>query len=251
MKKINIIHAGCVENQVKETVERFNIEHKDTIVSCSRGGSVDCIRRMKAGEDCDLLILADDAIIAGMMIPDWADGYYIFAGNRMVVFATSPDHPISSENWIEKLLDPNATFGHYEPSGDPGGYRAVMVCMLADAVRPGLSSKLLDHPGHKILKSPEEAPPDYMFGYYTRVASNGVPFAQLPMEMDLSDPALNSHYSKATIDLDGDGSNIVRGSAICHALTIPFSAKNPASAMEFVDMFLEIDFEAAHFISKK
>jgi len=236
--------------QVKKTVELYNASHDNVQAVSSGGGSVDCIRRMQKGELCDLLILADDAIIANMMMPEWTDGYYIFAGNSMVLVPVKPDKQIDSNNWKEVLLKPDTTFGHFDPQGDPGGYRAVMACMLADSVEEGLAEKLLRHPGRKILTSPKDEKPDFMFSYRSGPMSKGTPFAELPLCMNLSDPALNEHYFTAEVDLDGDGKNIVRGSAISHALTIPFTAKAPAEAMEFAELFLKTDFKAEGFLPK-
>lgn len=250
MKTLHILNAGCVMSQVKDTVERFNALHSNIQAVNCNGGSVDCIRRMQSGEPCDLLILADDAIIVSMMIPDYTDGYFIFAGNRMVLVSLSDKKVINSDNWIEKLLDPLATFGHFDPSGDPGGYRAVMACMLADNVQPGLSEKLLEHPGRVVLNSPNVPQPDYMFTYYSGPAGRGKPFAQLPVEMDLSDPSLNEHYATAIIALEKDGTNIVHGSAICHALTIPYTSKEPEAVKSFINLFLQTDFQSQGFLPR-
>ena len=250
MKKLHVLNAGCVSGEVKNTVDLFNAYHDGIQAENSSGGSVDRIRRMLDGEPCDLLILADDAIITGMLMPKHTKGYYVFAGNSMVIMVTNPDKSITDENWKQTLLDPGITFGHYDPYVDPGGYRSVMVCMLADSVEPGLSKKLLEHPGRRIYKSLEDKKADFSFSYMSNALKNGIPFAQLPDGINFSKPALNEHYATAAFDLDGDGKNIVRGSAICHALTIPESAVEPKWAMEFVKLFLQTNFEERGFLPR-
>ncbi len=250
MKKISIFNATCVHEQVVKTIRIFNASHNDIIAVNSSGGSVDCIRRMQNSEPCDLLILADDLIIANMMMPDWTDGYYVFAGNSMVLMPTNPEKQIDSSNWLEKLLDPRATFGHFDPHGDPGGYRAVLACMLCDSLEQGLAEKLLNHAGRRIVASHENFPVDYMFGYRSGPFGKNKPYAELPEQINLSNPALNGHYANAKFDIDGDGKNVVYGSAICHALTIPFTATAPREAKEFAELFLQTDFIASGFLPR-
>lgn len=85
----------------------------------------DALRRLLAGERCDVFITADDTTIAPALMPSHDDGYITFAANRMVISARE-GVSISSENWKEKLLAPDATFCHKNPYGDPSGYRGVM-----------------------------------------------------------------------------------------------------------------------------
>lgn len=205
---------------------------------------------MQNGEPCDLLILADNVIIDSMMMPQLTDSYYIFAGNEMVLISRSEHKSINSENWMEKLLDPLATFGHFNPGADPGGYRAVMACMLADKVQPGLSEKLLEHPGRRILHSLGNPAVDYMFTYRSMPVKKGMPYASLPAVMNLSDSTLDEIYASVKIDLDGDGINVVQATSICHAITIPFSAREPGAAKQFANLFLQTNFQAQGFLPR-
>ena len=108
------------------------------------GRLCELIRDCISGDPCDLLISADDAIIRSMMIPEYTDGYRIWAGNKMVIIGED----INSENWTDKLLADDATFKHNDPYADPGGYRAVMAILLADKFKAGLTERLMNHPGH-------------------------------------------------------------------------------------------------------
>lgn len=248
--ELKIFSAGVAAKLAKKTVEAWNAAHPDSPASLTMGGSVDGIRRQLNGEDFDLLILADDDIIKSMMMPEHSDGYYIFAGNKMVV-AAAEGREISSDNWREKLLAPEAKFMHMNPYGDPGGYRAVMAILLADQVEPGLTKKLMDHPGHIGMEreAPKEKPAyDYMFTYYTGAKGRGLVFAELPKEMDLSDDSLAELYARAEFQVDDK--NKVKGSPIAHAVTIPLASKNRKLALEFTEQFLKNDFTAAHFIPR-
>lgn len=250
IKELRILAATCLETQVKKAVDRFNAEHANIRALVDVAGSIDCIRRVQKGEACDLLILADGSVIESMMMPTHTDGYYIFAGNCMVLVSNLPMKRVDTSNWKERLIDPKATFGHPNPSEDPAGYRAVMACMLADSVVPGLAKTLLNHPGRTVM-TPTTGHVDFAITYRTVPISKKMSYAYLPDTIDLSNPAFNAHYASATVDINGDGTNLVRASAINHALTIPFGSKEPEAARDFIDLFLQTDFKAQGFLPRR
>jgi len=248
--RLHVFCAGVSMKLVKGTADKWNALHPELPVVVTPGGSVDLIRDCIAGDPCDVLISADDAIIRTMMMPKYADGYRVWAGNKMVVIGEG----ITSGNWEEKLLAPDATFKHHNPYGDPGGYRAVMAMLLADEYKPGLAERLMKHPGHiGMEKNPgpfggmKEA--KYEFGYYSGAKSFGVNFAELPAVMDLSDPALAGTYAKVGFAVDDE--NTVTAAPIAHALTIPKTAAHREAAKEFAGMFLAADKEAAGFLPRE
>ncbi|MDD5604581.1 MAG: substrate-binding domain-containing protein [Dehalococcoidales bacterium] len=120
--RLHIFCAGVSMKLVKRVAEEWNKLHPDLPANVVPGGSVALIKDCISGEPCDVFISADDSIIQTMMMPKYAEGYRIWAGNKMVV--TGDD--INSSNWEEKLLAEDATFKHMNPYGDPGGYRAAM-----------------------------------------------------------------------------------------------------------------------------
>ncbi len=130
-----------------------------------------------------------------MLMPTHTDGFYVFAGNSIAIMATSDEATINAENWKETLLHPLATFGHYDPFFDPGGYRAVMACMLADHVEPGLSKKLLEHPGRMVVTPGSKPVPQFIFTYLSSAQKSGKPFVILPDEMALSNDEMNPIYT--------------------------------------------------------
>ena len=245
--RLHIFCAGVCFHLVKELSEKWNSLHPELPAVVTPGGSVDLIRDCIAGEPCDVLISADDTIIQTMMMPNYADGYRIWAGNKMVIAGEG----IHAENWEEKLLAKDATFKHHNPYGDPGGYRAVMAILLADLYKPGLTDLLMKHPGHmgmdknpSIFANLKEA--QYEFMYYSNAKSSGIEYAELPEVMDLSNPAFASTYAKVSFSVDEK--NTVTGTPIAHALTIPNTATHKEAAKEFAEMFLAIDKKAAGFL---
>lgn len=249
-KTLQIFTAGVAMKVVTATAQRWNLAHPERQAEVHTGGSIDLVRRILAGERCDVLVTADDTTIAQMLEPTYARGYITFASNKMVVSATPGNH-ISSADWKEKLLAPDATFYHKNPYGDPGGYRGVMTLLLANEVETGLGDALMNHPGHIGMDpalTPRTAPAhQYAIEYYSAAASRGAEFAELPDEMNLSNPALADCYAKATFAVDE--ANTVKGAPITHGVTIPETAMFKDEAKAFVRDFLANDFQAYHFLS--
>ncbi|MCL2166350.1 MAG: substrate-binding domain-containing protein [Clostridiales bacterium] len=246
--KLHILCAGVSMMLVQMLKDQWDALHPELPAAVKPAGSVDLIRLCIAGEPCDVLISADDVIIRDMMMPDYADGYRIWAGNKIVVAGED----IGTENWEEKLLAPEATFKHHNPYGDPGGYRAVMAMLLADEYKPGLSDRLMHHPGH--IGMEKNPPPgsqreaQYEFTYYSGAKASGKNFAELPAVMDLSDTTLTGVYAGVRFAVDDE--NTVTATPIAHALTIPKTAVHKEAAKEFAGMFLAVDKEAAGFLSR-
>ena len=249
MKTLNIFSAGVARKVVNDTITKFKDNNPQLDINLTVDGSVDLIRRCLKGEPCDLLILADDKIIDKMMIPDAATGYIVFAGNRMVV-AANEGYEINTDNWKEKLLASDATFDHHNPYADPGGYRSVMSMLLADSIDPGLSEKLLNHPGHFGMGNDPENMPEikYCFDYYTRAAGRGAMIAELPEIMNLSSDDLADEYAQVNFAVDEN--NTITATPINHALTIPATAQNPVESKKFAALFLKSDFESYGFVKR-
>jgi molybdate/tungstate transport system substrate-binding protein len=245
--RLHVSCAGVALKLVLKVAENWNKLHPELPAVVTPGGSVDLVRDCISGEPCDLLISADDSIIQSMMMPKYVEGYRIWAGNKMVI--TGDD--INSNNWEEKLLNNDSTFKHKDPYGDPGGYRAVMAMLLADFYKPGLTKRLMNHPGHiGMEKDPgpfgNMKPAKYEFTYYSGAKMMGKNFAELPAIMDLSDPSLAAEYEKISFKVDSN--NIVVATPITHALTIPVKSRHKSAAIEFSNLFLDIDKQAEGFL---
>ena len=239
-KYLYIMCAGVSIKLVNDTVEKWNASHPELPAVSTSAGSVELIRDCISGKPCDVLISADDAIIRNMMIPEYADGYRIWASNRIVVAGED----ITSLNWEEKLLAEDATFQHSNPYDDPGGYRAVMAIMLADLYKPGLTYRLMNHPGYFGIKKTEgmsssQNEAKYEFTYYTKAKLSSRNFAELPDIMALSNPELTDKYAIVNFRLNDEIT--VTAEPIAHAITIPKAATHRKAAKELIKMFLAID----------
>ena len=242
MGNLKIFTAGVAGRLVKNAAERFEKKYPGSSCEVSVGGSNAGIDRLRSGEIFDVMILADSENIDEMLMPEYTDGYFIWGGNEMVVMGKD----ITSENWKEKLLNPDAKIMHMNPYNDPGGYRAVMAMKLADQVEPGLSDKLFNHPNYNGLDKAQyeggfrppmtEEEGVYRIVYKTIPASRGEQFAELPPQMNLGSPKHEDLYRTAQFTI-GSGET-VSGNVIMHAVMIPKNAVNTDDAKEFVKMFL-------------
>ena len=248
MDTLHILHAGVVKKQVKEAIDRFRVSFPQVEVNACAAGSVDCARRALSGEPCDLLILADHRLIELLLCPELCDSYRIFAGNRMVLQATHADAPLTGDNWLQILSDPDTRLGHFDPQADPGGYRALFCCQLADYVQPGLGRRLLESPNRRVVDHDHVSQVDYLIYYYTAALQDDKPFAELPELMDLSSDDLAGIYASAHIELESG--ETVQGTPVSHALSIPKSSRNPELARDFVDEFLRSAFLSAGFLPR-
>lgn len=241
-KTLNIFTAGCAMGVVNDVARMWSARHPELRASVTPGGSVDLVKRVIDGEPCDVIISADDKLFSDMLVPKYAEGFTVFAGNSMVIVPTG-DKEINSENWRDVLLSDGVTFGHHSPYGDPGGYRVVMAMLLADYVEKGLSEKLMNSTGHLGMdKEPpkERVMPDFMFGYASGPISQGKPYAELPDVMNLGEDSLAELYAKVSFAVDAE--NTVTATPIAHAVAVPLTAVHKDAANNFVEMFLSTDF---------
>ncbi len=245
---LKIFCAGVAGKVTGEILQLFKNEYPGENVTFERGGSMAGVNRTLSGECFDVMILADNSNIDQILIPDYADGYYIWGGNSMVIMGKG----LNAENWTEKLFEKGTVIRHMNPYDDPSGYRAVMSMKLADKYRKGLTEKLISHPGYngldrelykgpfKMLAEEDNDSSVCLLVYKSLAVAQGKDYAELPSVMNLGDPEFEEEYNKATFVVDGGEE--IKGTTIYHAVLIPSCAQNRESAERFVRLFLETDF---------
>ena len=269
MAELKVFCAGVAGRLARKAADAFAAVHPDVQVDLQIGGSTAGVNRLLAGEAFDVLILADNSDIDNRLMPEHADGYFIWGGNAMTVIGCD----ITPENWKERLSDPSSVITHRNPYDDPGGYRAVMALMLADRVESGLTKRIMDNLGYVGLdraqyvrpprpagasagerpkfKGPEPPKPGrYDISYRSMPVGLGFPYVDLPAVMNLGDPAYEEAYRSVSFMVDsaaGECSEEVRGTTIYHAVCIPKNAPHAEEARAFVAEFLKTDFVARGF----
>lgn len=196
------------------------------------------------------------------MVPDYATWFLVFARNEMIIAYTNSSKyadEITSENWYEVLNRSDVKIGASDPQRDPCGYRAVMVCMLADVyygvevyenvyLRKQERGTLVIRPKSiEIISLLESGEIDYAFLYYSELAGHQeLKCVKLPDEINLGNPEYNDFYAQASLMVKGKE---VKGQAIMYGVTIPANAENPDLAVEVLEKLLSsFDiFEACYF----
>lgn len=249
-KTLNIFTAGCAMSIVRDAADLWTNRHPELPAVVTVGGSVDLIKRVMDGEPCDVLISADSTLFESIMGLT-KNEYFVFARNKMVLVSNGKKD-IDNDNWIDILCDDTTTFAHFNPYGDPGGYRAVMTLLLADNVQAGLGEKLMNHPGH--LGMDADTPfekirnADFSFGYYSGAKTSGKIFVEFPAVMDLSDEKLADVYAKAKFAIDDE--HTVSGCPITHGIAALPTAEHSEAALDFLSLFLTFDFKGYGFLDK-
>lgn len=134
---LTIFHAGSLAVPFGDVADEFESTHPNVDVLLESSGSGTAIRKITELErQADILASADYTLIPSMMYHDYADWYIQFARNKLVL-CYRDGAPFADEinsgarTWYDVLRNENVTYGHSNPDDDPCGYRALMVCQLA------------------------------------------------------------------------------------------------------------------------
>ncbi len=254
-EKITIFHAGSLSVPFKLWTEAYRKDHPNTVFYLESSGSLAAIRKItELGKPADILGSADSKAIKKMMFPKYATWYVEFATNQMVI--VYGDHSpykdeINKDNWYEILTRKGVSYGHSDPNLDPCGYRTLLVWKLAEIYykKPGLFDTLMKNcpPKHirpketDLLALLESGNLDYIFIYKSIAIQHRLKYVELPKEIDLSNPKLESFYKNVWVEVVGNkpGTRMkIYGKSITYGLTIPTVSKNKKRAKEFLDFIL-------------
>jgi len=258
-----VFNAGSLAKPFSDLLRAFKAQHPDVEPAQENSGSLEAARKLtELGKVPDVIGVADYGVIAKLLIPQHTSWYATFARNSMVLIYTEQStaaKEINSGNWWEVLLRPGIRAGHSDPALDPNGYRTLMVFQLAEKFynRPGLAARLERGFPPRYMR-PKEADLtalvqagelDYSWSYASIARTAGLPYVELPPQIDLSDPKLASWYAQATVRLPAASraardSILFRGEPIVYALTIPTRAPHPRTAEVFVRFVLSPEGQA-------
>lgn len=252
-----IFHAGSLSRPMDEIAKAFEKENPEIRVLTEAAGSRECARKItELHKPCDIIAVADYAVIENLLMPEYADWLIQFAGNEMCIAFTESSRlgdRINSENWFEVLLDEDVFYGRSDPELDPCGYRTVLAFQLAEKYYgfPGLEKQLLakDHRFIRpketdLLSLLESHAIDYIMIYRSVAQQHGLKFIHLPGEVNLGDAKLGPLYATSHITLTGKtvGKTIIRqGEPMIYGLAIPLNAPNSEIAIKFLKFMLSPD----------
>lgn len=254
-QQLIIFHAGSLSVPFKQMKTQFEKENPNIKVLLEPAGSVQCARKITdLGRECDIMALADYAIIDQLLIPGFASWNIHFARNEMAIVYDSSSRyadQIDKHNWYDILLKDDVIFGRSDPNSDPCGYRAVLVTQLSEIYykRDGLTKELLrKNQGYirpkevDLLALLESGSLDYIFLYKSVAEQHNLKYINLPDSINLSDPLLNSFYDTASVKILGKkpGETLIQeGKAMVYGVTILNNAPNLSAAHTFLEFLLE------------
>jgi molybdate/tungstate transport system substrate-binding protein len=115
--------------------------------------------------------------------------------------------------WWQILETPSLRFGRTDPNTDPQGLNIIFTMQLAESYyqQPGLADKILGPPinPQQIFQEPQvmarlqAGQLDASSAYKTQPAALGLPFVELPKEINLGDASRENEYKTATVNLNG------------------------------------------------
>ncbi|PHP45704.1 tungstate ABC transporter substrate-binding protein WtpA [Methanosarcinales archaeon ex4572_44] len=267
--ELKIFHAGSLAVPFEEVERQFEALHPNVDVQRETYGSVAAIRQVTdVGKEGDVVASADYSLIPSMMYPDYADWTVRFATNDMVLAYNSEKSKyvdeITQENWYEIIQRDGVTFGFSNPNLDPCGYRAVMVCKLAELSyeEDGLFDELIlkntaititEDNDRYLIKTPDDLAPntdkvtikpketdltalveigalDYFFIYRSVAVQHNLHFVDLPEEIDLSKVEQADFYKK--IQLQTVDEKTKTGKPIVYGITVPKNAPELDSSLK-------------------
>jgi molybdate/tungstate transport system substrate-binding protein len=287
---LKVLCAGSLMVPFERIEEEYETRHPDIDVIVEGHGSIQVIRHVtELDARADVMAVADHSLIPMMMYgnqvagttSDYATWYVRFATNRVGVAYTSQSKyadEITSANWYDILSRPDIKLGFSDPRIDSCGYRALMLCQLAEGyynddailekVMGDFSPPLtvMQEDDVTVISVPEVLKPrkvtirgssvvllglldsgdlDYAFEYESVAKQHGLGFVELPPEIDLSSRSLAEAYGHVMVRLDFQRFASVTpeflGEPIVYGLSIPATASHSEAAEDFIEFLLGPD----------
>ena len=219
------------------------------LVTESSGSQVACRKLSELGRSCDLVMVADAALIVQLLggVCEWR---LDFAHDEMVlgVGLRAPHVSEAEEKWPAVLLRDDVRIGRVDENQGPVGYRALLVWKLQEPLGPaglydGLlkkCDKVVDHVTRltPLLKNGEI---DYAFVYRSICIARDIRYVELDRRINLGSGEVDYSHAAVTYDKLKTGAReaiTVRGAPVTWALSIPDQAANPEAAARFIRYLL-------------
>jgi tungstate ABC transporter binding protein WtpA len=272
--------------------KEFETQHPNVDVLIEGHGSIQVIRHVTevaaiAGEPAaDVVAVADYSLIPKMMyntqMPDTAENYadwcVKFATNSLGIAYTSQSKyadEINGTNWYHILSKPDVKVGMSDPRFDACGYRALMLCQLAElfyhdeTIFEGILGdfsypiKISENDNVYTISVPEILEPekiairdssvkllfplksgdiDYAFEYKSVAEQHGMEFLELPPQINLESDGYKTLCNGIKVKLAFKRFASVTPEFECqpiiYGVTIPKNAPHPELALEFVKFII-------------
>ncbi|MEW6173753.1 MAG: extracellular solute-binding protein [Bacillota bacterium] len=248
---LRILHAGALRGPLKECALVFQETHPGIVVSLEAAGSRECAHRLLRGEEADVVALADPAVFAELLEPEFVARYFIFATDRIVIAFdeySRGQNEINRQNWMDILLADQTTYARSDENLDPCGYRTLMAWQLGEEFycRPGLYNRLrngcpsgaITPKSIDLVELIAQGRVDYAFVYSSVAVQFNLRHITLPREIDLSSPVFADRYATATVAVRGrqfGNTVLLKGAPIEFAIGIHRQTGHSDLAKSFLD----------------
>lgn len=255
---LELFTAGALARPLRAAADSFAARTGVPPALLEAAGSLETVRKLTELERVpDVLAVADEALIARLLMPRLATWYAAFARDRLVIAYTPRSRGagvVNAANWPLVVTGGDVLVGRSDPDRDPAGYRALLAMRLAERHyrRPGLAARLLARAPARLVR-PKSADLvallqagelDYAWLYESVARAGGLSLVRLPGDVDLGDAARAAAYAAESVRVAGAGRGdtlALAGRPILFALTVPAGAPHPAAAAGFVAWLLGPD----------
>ena len=252
-KTLIVFGAGTLATPFAQELQAFKRQNPGVTVRSQFGASADMVKNItQLGQPADVLGVADYSLIPKLMFggakPD-ASWYAGFVSNQITFAYTSHSKgagKLTAANWYKVLAQPGVHIGRSNPAADPSGYQILQMLQLAQGYYhdPALAASVLKNSPDSsvaetetsLLAALQSGQIDYLAIYRSDALEQHLHYIALPIQINLSDPALAATYAKVTIHAGALGT--LTAKPIIYALTIPRTAPDAAMGQKFIRFVL-------------
>ncbi len=245
-QKLRVFYAAGFAQYIDSITQDAERELNIKLLAEGSGSQVACRKLTELGRPCDLLILADNVLVA-TLLKGYADWRLDFASDEIVLAIGSRAKYTeqAEDDWQAVLQRPDVRVARVDENQGPIGYRSMIVWKLAEKIgSQGIFDTLrkkcepvVDDVARLIplLKTGEI---DYAFSYRSTCIAADIRYIELDPRISLGSPMQD--YSDAEISFDAlkAGSREVitrKGELIAWTATIPNRNASAELAMRFVE----------------
>ena len=255
---LHVALAGTMEQVISRQIGPAFTAATGYRLDITRQSSVLLANRIASGELTPDVYISSDAnvmeLVMGPANNDRARWYLPILRSRTVIMHGTQsrfNNDIEAVRagklpWYELMQRPGLVLKRPNPTVDSGGYHAIFVFDLAERLYklPGLKQRVLgndDNEGQYFDRTKEfplirGGSIDVFVTYITNPLVEGLPFLDLPEEIDQSNPSMQDWY--ATTSYTNPRGQTFRGTYAAYAVTIPVASANPMAAEQFVRLLL-------------
>jgi len=249
-ESVSVLAAGSLAVPIEDGAGPAFESEAGTAVHGEYHGSNAVVRMIREGQATpDVVLSADVGLVRDRLYDDHATWDVVFGSNE-VGLAYNPETALgqrldAGEPWYEVLRGADdGAVAISDPDLDPLGYRAVHLLALAEQQYgiDGLREAVLDgayrEPAEpQLLAGVEAGDRSVAVAYRNMALDRGLPFDELPPELNFADPAHADLYG--SVSYTTDEGYTVRGSPALYSATVLESADNPEAGRAFVEFLLD------------